>query len=36
MIENFFEKLIEMINFFDLIFLIILTYCIIQCFLKGF
>ena len=36
MINNFFENLISSINFFDVIFLIILIYTVIQCFLKGF
>ena len=33
---NFFEDLISLINLFDIIFLIILIYFVIQCFLKGF
>ncbi len=33
---NFFEDLVKNINLFDLIFLIILIYCVCQCFLKGF
>ena len=36
MINNFYENLISSINFFDIIFLIILIYSVIQCFLKGF
>ena len=36
MINNFYESLISSINFFDVIFLIILIYSVIQCFLKGF
>ena len=32
---NFFEDLIS-VNLFDIIFLIILIYFVIQCFLKGF
>ncbi len=36
MIINFFENLLETINLFDLFFLIILSYSVIQCFLKGF
>ena len=36
MISNFFEQLFDTINLFDIIFLIILIYCMIQCFLKGF
>jgi membrane protein required for colicin V production len=31
-LEQFFSK----VNVFDIIFIIILTYCVIQCFLKGF
>tara|TARA_B100001057_G_scaffold423425_1_gene445546 strand:+ start:641 stop:1177 length:537 start_codon:yes stop_codon:yes gene_type:complete len=30
------NNLLENINFFDIFFIIILVYCIIQCFLKGF
>ena len=33
---NFFENVFSSINLFDIFFLIILTYSIIQCFLKGF
>ena len=33
---NFFENFFSSINLFDIFFLIILTYSIIQCFLKGF
>ena len=36
MIVDFFETLLETINLFDLFFLIILFYSVIQCFLKGF
>ena len=36
MISNFIENLFNGINLFDLFFLIILTYSVIQCFLKGF
>ncbi len=34
--KNFFENLINNTNLFDVFFLIILTYCVIQCFMKGF
>ena len=34
--SNFFEKIIENINIFDVLVLIIFAYCIIQCFIKGF
>ncbi len=34
--SSFFENLVQNINFFDTFFLIILIYCVIQCFLKGF
>ena len=30
------DRLFNSVNFFDLIFIIILTYCVVQCFLKGF
>ena len=33
---NFFENIINNINFFDIFVLLIFIYCIIQCFLKGF
>ena len=33
---NFFENFFSVINLFDIFFLIILTYSVIQCFLKGF
>ncbi len=33
---DFFEKFINNINLFDIFFIIILSYCVIQCFLKGF
>ena len=36
MIENLFENLIKSINFLDIFFLIIVIYCVVQCFLKGF
>ena len=36
MIINFFELISKNINFFDLFFLIVFIYCVIQCFLKGF
>tara|TARA_B100000886_G_C20383354_1_gene474927 strand:- start:604 stop:1152 length:549 start_codon:yes stop_codon:yes gene_type:complete len=36
MINSFFENLIDNINLFDVFFLIILIYSVIQCFLKGF
>ena len=36
MINNFFKDLFQLINLFDLLFIIILIYCVIQCFLKGF
>ena len=36
MIVDFFETLLETINLFDLFFLLILFYSVIQCFLKGF
>ena len=36
MISNFFEIVSNHINLFDIFFFIILTYFIIQCFLKGF
>ncbi len=35
MMGNFLDELSK-INIFDLLFLIILIYCVIQCFLKGF
>ena len=34
--KEFFEKIFSLINLFDIFFLIILIYSIIQCFLKGF
>ncbi len=34
--SNFFENLIQISNFFDLIVLIIFLYCIVQCSYKGF
>tara|TARA_Y100000768_G_scaffold388121_2_gene382302 strand:- start:3123 stop:3671 length:549 start_codon:yes stop_codon:yes gene_type:complete len=34
--KEFFEKIFSLINLFDIFFLIVLTYSIIQCFLKGF
>ena len=33
---NFFENLIDNINWFDVIFIIIMIYTVIQCYLKGF
>ena len=36
MIENFFDYFINDLNIFDIIFSIIMVYCIFQCFLKGF
>ena len=36
MIINFFKDLLNLINLFDIIFLVILIYFVIQCFLKGF
>ena len=36
MISDFFENFLNIINLFDFFFLIILTYCVIQSFLKGF
>ena len=36
MIDSFFENFIIKINLFDIFFLIILIYFVIQCFLKGF
>ena len=36
MTADFIENLFDSINLFDIIFLIILIYSIIQCFLKGF
>ena len=33
---DFLEKFINNINLFDIFFIIILSYCVIQCFLKGF
>ena len=33
---NFFDNIFSAINLFDIFFLIVLTYSIIQCFLKGF
>jgi len=36
MTNSFFENLIDNINLFDVFFLIILIYSVIQCFLKGF
>ncbi len=34
--ENFFNQIFNNINLFDVFFLLILIYCVIQCFLKGF
>ena len=36
MLKDFFDPLLNSINLFDIFFLIIMTYFIIQCFLKGF
>ena len=36
MITSFFENLVSAINLFDIFFIIILIYFVIQCFLKGF
>jgi len=36
MISDFLEKITDSLNLFDIFFLVILIYCIIQCFLKGF
>ena len=36
MILNFFENLIKSFNIFDLIFIIIMIYSVIQCYVKGF
>ena len=36
MVENFTEQLLNSVNFFDTFFLIVVTYSVIQCFLKGF
>ena len=33
---DLFNRLFDDVNFFDIIFVIILTYCAVQCFLKGF
>ena len=33
---SFFEKLISVIHLFDILIVVIFSYCIIQCFLKGF
>ena len=34
--QNFFENLVNSINLFDIFFLLIMIYTIIQCFIKGF
>ncbi len=36
MINNFFDYLVNSLNFFDTFVAIIFIYCIVQCFLKGF
>ncbi len=36
MIENIFERVVNNLNMFDIIFFVILTYNTIQCFFKGF
>ena len=33
---DLFDWLFDNVNFFDIIFFIILIYCVVQCFLKGF
>ena len=33
---NFFENFLNNINLFDIFFILILIYCVVQCFLKGF
>ena len=34
--RSFYENLLDNINFFDFFFFIILIYCVVQCFVKGF
>ncbi len=34
--SDYFQNLIENINLFDVVVLLIFTYCVVQCFLKGF
>ena len=34
--EKFYENLLDNINLFDFFFFIILIYCVVQCFVKGF
>ena len=36
MISSFFGNVINEVNYFDIFFFIILFYCVIQCFIKGF
>jgi len=36
MISSFFDHLINSVNFFDIIFSLLMVYSVIQCFLKGF
>ncbi len=36
MIDNFFNDFVKNINLFDIFFFVILIYCVIQCFFKGF
>ena len=36
MMINFFEQTIKSINLFDIFFLIVLLYFVLQCFIKGF
>ena len=36
MIVDLFEGFIKSLNLFDVFFFVILTYCVVQCFLKGF
>ena len=34
--RSFYENLLDNINLFDFFFFIILIYCVVQCFVKGF
>ena len=36
MISDFLEKITDSLNLFDIFFLVILAYCVVQCFSKGF
>jgi membrane protein required for colicin V production len=36
MIADFFKQFVNSVNIFDIFFLFVLIYCVIQCFLKGF